>query len=252
MLASQQELLLAKKAGDLMQHSSMAESAGNAVQLLEAARRRLELWDLSRAQIEDIERTGKPVKSITLYAPATGYVTTRNAFTSQRVTPETELYAISDLSRVWVVADVFEADAPQVRLGQSARVALPGSNRTIAARVSYIQPQIDPTTHTMKARLDLANPGMALKPEMLADVSMDLNVARRLTVPADAVLDSGAAKTVFLDRGNGVFEPRAVETGVRTGDRVEIVKGLAAGERIVISAAFLLDSESQMKGARLP
>jgi Cu(I)/Ag(I) efflux system membrane fusion protein len=251
LLASQQELLLAKKAAGLMQHSSMAESAGNAESLLEASRRRLELWDLSRDQIDAIEQSGKPVKSITLYAPASGYVTTRNAFASQRVTPETELYTITDLSRVWVVADVFEADAPQVRIGQSARVMLPGSTHAIAAKVSYLQPQLDAATRTMKARLDLANPGMALKPEMLVDVSMELNAARRLTVPADAVLDSGAAKTVFLDRGNGVFEPRAVETGVRTGDRVEIVKGLEAGERIVTSAAFLLDSESQIKGARL-
>lgn len=252
LLASQQELLLARKASDLMQHSSMTESAGNAAQLLEAARRRLELWDLGRAQIEEIERTGKPVKSITLYAPVTGYVTTRNAFTSQRVNPETELYAIADLSRVWVTADVFEADAPQVRVGQSALVTLPGSSRAVAATVSYIPPDIDAASRTIKARLDLSNPNLALKPEMFVDVSMQLNAARRLTVPAAAVLDSGAAKTVFLDRGNGLFEPRSVETGMRSADRVEIVKGLQAGDRIVTSAAFLLDSESQIKGAARP
>ena len=252
LLASQQELLLARKASDLMQHSSMTESAGNAAQLLEAARRRLELWDLGRDQIDEIERTGKPVKSITLYAPVTGYVTNRNAFTSQRVTPETELYAIADLSRVWVTADIFEADAPQVRVGQSALVTLPGSSRAIAATVSYIPPEIDAASRTIKARLDLSNPNLALKPEMFVDVSMQLNAARRLTVPAAAVLDSGAAKTVFLDRGNGLFEPRSVETGMRSADRVEIVKGLQAGDRIVTSAAFLLDSESQIKGVRLP
>ena len=252
LLASQQELLLARKAADLMQHSSMTESAVNAAQLLDAARRRLELWDLRPAQIEEIERTGKPVKSITLYAPVTGYVTARNAFTSQRVTPETELYAIADLSRVWVTADIFEADAPQVRVGQSALVTLPGTNRAIPATVSYIPPEIDAASRSIKARLDLPNPNLALKPDMYVDVSMQLNAARRLTVPADAVLDSGAAKTVFLDRGNGLFEPRSVETGMRAGDRVEIVKGLQAGDRIVTSAAFLLDSESQIKGASQP
>ena len=247
LLASQQELLLAAKAKALMQHSSMVESAGNSAALVEAARHRLELWDLSRSEMDEIERTGKPIKSITLYSPASGYVTSRNAFPSQRVTSETELYAITDLSRVWVMADVFEADAPQIRLGQSATVMLPGTNTTLNAKVAYLQPQIDPATRTLKVRLDLANPGLRLKPDMFIDVLMQVGGGRRLTVPAEAVLDSGTTKTVFLDRGNGYFEPRQVETGQRINDRVEIVKGLQPGERIVVSAAFLLDSESQLK-----
>lgn len=249
LLASQQELLLARRANDLMHHSSMMEAADNSESLLEAARRRLELWDLSRAEIAQVEATGKPVKSITLRSPASGYIAARNAFASQQVTPETELYAITDLSRVWVLADVFEADAPQVRMGQNARITLPGTLRTLSAKVSYLPPQIDPASRTLKVRLDLPNPGTVLKPDMFVDVAMELNAARRLTVPADAVLDTGATQTVFLDRGNGVFEPRRVEIGERVGGRVEIRKGLAAGDRIVTSAAFLLDSESQMKGA---
>jgi RND family efflux transporter MFP subunit len=249
LLASQQELLLATKAKGLMQHSSMPESAVNSAALVEAARHRLELWDLSRSEMDEIERTGKPIKSVTLYAPADGYVTSRNAFPSQRVTPETELYAVTDLSRIWVMADVFEADAPQIRLGQSATIILPGTNSTLNARVAYLQPQIDPATRTLKVRLDLANPGLRLKPDMFVDVQMQIGGGRRLMVPAEAVLDSGTTKTVFLDRGNGYFEPRQVETGQRIGDRVEIVKGLQPGERIVISAAFLLNSESQLKSA---
>lgn len=249
LLASQQELLLAMKARHLMEHSSMAESADNSATLVEAARHRLELWDLSGSQVEEIERTGQPIKSITLYSPAGGYVTARNAFPSQRVTPETQLYSITDLSSVWVMADVFEADAPQIRLGQAATIALPGTNAMLAAKVAYLQPQIDPATRTLKVRLDLANPGLRLKPDMFVDVLMQLGGGRRLTVPADAVLDTGANKTIFLDRGNGYFEPRQVETGLRIGDRVEILRGLQPGERIVISAAFLLDSESQMKSA---
>jgi RND family efflux transporter MFP subunit len=249
LLASQQELLLALKAKNLMQHSSMAESAGNSAALVEAARHRLELWDISRSQMEEVERTDKPIKSITLYSPAAGYVTARNAFPGQRVTPETELYAITDLSRVWVMADVFEADAPQIRLGQSATIILPGTTSTLPARVAYLQPQIDPTTRTLKVRLELANPGLRLKPDMFVDVLMQIGAGRRLTVPTEAVLDSGTTKTVFLDLGNGFFEPRQVETGQRIGDRVEIVKGLRPGERIVTSAAFLLDSESQLKSA---
>jgi RND family efflux transporter MFP subunit len=249
LLASQQELLLAIKAKNLMQHSSMGESASNSAALVEAARHRLELWDISRSQMEEVERTDKPIKSITLYSPAGGYVTARNAFPGQRVTPETELYAITDLSHVWVMADVFEADAPQIQLGQSATIMLPGSSSTLPARVAYLQPQIDPATRTLKVRLELANPGLRLKPDMFADVLMQIGAGRRLTVPAEAVLDSGTTKTVFLDRGNGLFEPREVETGQRIGDRVEIVRGLQPRERIVISAAFLLNSESQLKSA---
>jgi RND family efflux transporter MFP subunit len=249
LLASQQELLLAIKAKNLMQHSSMAESAANSAALVEAARHRLELWDISRSQMEEVERTDKPIKSITLYSPAGGYVMARNAFPGQRVTPETELYAITDLSRIWVMADVFETDAPQIRLGQSATIIIPGNSTTLPARVAYLQPQIDPATRTLKVRLELANPGLRLKPDMFADVLMQIGAGRRLTVPAEAVLDSGKTKTVFLDRGNGLFEPRQVETGQRIGDRVEVVKGLRPGERIVISAAFLLNSESQLKSA---
>jgi RND family efflux transporter MFP subunit len=249
LLASQQELLLAKRAQSAMQHSSMAEASVNSAALVEAARHRLELWDLSRVQMDEVEHTGKPIKSITLYSPAAGYVTARNAFPGQRVTPETELYAITDLSRVWVMADVFEADAPQIHIGQTSTVTVPGRHQPLAGRVSYIQPEVDAATHTIKARLELPNPGFQLKPDMFVDVQVTIGGARRLTVPADAVLDSGTSKTVFLDRGDGHFEPRIVETGVRIGDRVEILKGMRPGERIVTSAAFLLDSESQLKSA---
>ena len=249
LLATQQELLLAIKARTLMQHSSMQESAANSEALVEAARRRLDLWDLGQPQIEEIERTGKAIKSITLYSPAAGYITARNAFPSQRVTPETELYAITDLSRVWVMADVFENDAPQIRVGQTGRIILPGASGSLTARVSYLQPQIDPATRTTKVRLDLPNPGYRLKPDMFVDVTMELGGAPRLTVAAEAVLDAGTTKTVFVDRGNGFFEPRPVETGQRFGDRIEILKGLKQGERIVTSGTFLLNSESQMKSA---
>jgi multidrug efflux pump subunit AcrA (membrane-fusion protein) len=129
-------------------------------------------------------------------------------------------------------------------------VTVPGAGGALAAKVTYLQPQVDAATRTLKARLELANPGMRLRPEMFVEVSMSLGGARRLTVPADAVLDTGVTRTVFLDRGNGTFEQRTVETGERIGDRVEIVKGLTPAERIVTSAAFLLDSETQMKSVR--
>ena len=250
LLATQQEYLLALKAVEVMKHSTMPDALADNHSLVEAARRRLELWDLTPEQIDEIRATQKPVKTVTLYSPASGYVTARNAFPRQRVMPDTELYSVVDLSRVWVMADVFEYEAPSIRLGMPATVSLSYNNgRTIPARVSYIQPSVDQMTRTLKVRLELANPGLVLKPEMFVDVEFRVGGAPRVMVPIDAVLDSGERKTVFVDRGNGRLEPRHVQTGEQMGDRVEILSGLEPGERIVISGTFLIDSESQLKAA---
>ena len=191
-LAVQQEYLLALKARAVMQHSSMQESMANNDALAQAVRRRLQLLNLTEAQIGEVEETQKAVQSVVLYAPTTGYVMTRNAFPGQKVTAETELYTLLDLSDVWVMADVFEADAQRVRLGQAAHVSVPGGNGgSVFARVTYIQPQVDPATRTTKVRLELANPKMELRPDMWADVDLDFSGKRRLSVPADAVLDAG-------------------------------------------------------------
>ncbi len=247
LIAAQQEYLLALEARTLMRHTSMPEAAHNNEALAEAARRRLLLLNLTPAQIAEVERTQKPIDSITLYAPGNGYIMARNAFSGQRITAETELYTLADLAGVWVMADIFEADAPRIRLGQAARISLQGETAIHFARVTYIQPQIDPVSRTMKIRLELANPKMQLKPDMFVDVGIDIAGPPRLSVPSEAVIDAGTTKTVFLDRGNGYFEPRQVETGERFEDRVEILKGLKAGERIVTSGTFLLNSETQMQ-----
>jgi RND family efflux transporter MFP subunit len=250
MLASEQELLLALRARDQMKAGPVKEAWGNSEMLLEATRRRLELFDLSRAQIDQVERTHTPIESVTLFSPATGYVVARNAYPSQRVTPDTELYTLSDLSRVWIMADVFETDIGRIHEGQTAVVTTPsGEAAAFNARVSYIQPQVDPQTRTMKVRLEAANAGLRLKPEMFVNVQFPLAAARKLTVPADAVMDSGTKQTVYVDRGNGYLEPRAVQIGERLGDRIEIVAGLKADERIVTSGTFLIDSESRMQPA---
>lgn len=250
MLASEEELLLAVKARGILKGSTMAGTAADSETLVAAARKRLELWELSGAQVEEIERTGKTIRGVEMDSPASGYVLARNAFPGQKVTPETELYTVADLSRVWVMADVFEADAAEIRMGQSAVVRLPyEGGRTQAARVNYIQPEVNAATRTLQVRLEMANPGMRMKPEMYVDVDFATGTGERLTVPAEAVLDSGERKTVFVDRGNGYLEPRQVETGQALGDRVEIVKGLKRGERIVTSGTFLVDSESQLKAA---
>jgi membrane fusion protein, copper/silver efflux system len=250
MLATQREYLLAVRSKEVMKQSTMAGMAHYSDSLLEASRRRLELWDLSESQIEEITRKNEPLKNITVYSPISGYVMARNAFPNQKIMPDTDLYTIVDLSKVWVMADVFEYEAPLVRMGQAATITLPGhTGRTLRGRVSYLQPQVDPVTRTLKVRLELNNPGTLLKPEMFADVEFRVESRRLLTVPVEAVLDSGRVKTVFVDRGEGRLEPRQVETGERMGERVEIVKGLTAGERVVTSGNFLVDSESRLKSA---
>jgi RND family efflux transporter MFP subunit len=248
MLAAEQDYVLAIQAQTILKKSPLPEAAQNSDSLARASRMRLELWDLSVPQIDEIEKTGKTERAIPLYAPAGGFVISRNAFPGQKVSPDTELYAISDLSRVWVMADVFESDAANVRIGQSATIQTAyGNGRAFLARVSFIQPQVDPATRTLKVRLEASNPGFQLKPDMFVDVQFQVASQRRLTVPAEAVLDAGLHKTVFVDRGQGYLEPRQVEIGERLGDRLEILKGLQPGEQIVTSGNFLIDSESQLK-----
>ncbi len=247
-LATQQEYLLAVKARDSMHDNPLHDMLGGAENLVAAARKRLELWDISEAQIDQIAGTGKTIKYLTLASPISGFVMERNAFPKQRVAADTVLYTVADLSTVWVMADVFEYEASAVRMGQPATLTLsylPG--RVFRGRVSYIMPQVDPNTRTLKVRIEFSNPGFALKPDMYGEVELQGGGARRLVVPQSAVLQSGDRQTVFLDAGDGHFEPRVVKTGVQAGDRIEILSGLKEGDRIVVSGNFLLDSESRLR-----
>jgi membrane fusion protein, copper/silver efflux system len=250
-LATQQEYLLALKAKAILADDPMQHHlAGSHDTMLAAARKRLELWDISDQQIDQLEKTKETIKNLTLYAPLSGFVTERNAYPRQRVTAETVLYTIADLSTIWVIADVFEYEAARVHEGQSASMTLPFlPGRTFHGRVSYILPQLDANTRTLKVRIQFDNPGNLLKPEMYGDVEFRTGGERHLTVPQSAVLNSGLRQVIFVDRGNGYLEPRSVKTGRSFEDRIEIVSGLQAGERIVTSGNFLIDSESQLSAA---
>lgn len=249
LLASQQELLLARRARDLMAKNPMASAAEGGSALFDAARRRLELWDLSPAQIQQVLDTGEPIRSVTVHSPATGFVLKREVFPNQKITPDTDLYMIADLSRVWIMAEVFESDIPQMKPGASARITFTSGAAPLDARVAYVQPQVDPVTRTLKVRLEASNPGVRLKPDMFVNVELSVSGAKRLTVPAGAVLDTGSRQTVFIDLGNGYLEPRQVTATERVDDRIVIASGLSGGERVVTSATFLIDSESQLKAA---
>lgn len=247
LLATQQELLLAARARKLLEGATPA-AREQSERLLEAARQRLRLWEVTDQQIEQVLRTGEAVREMTLYAPAEGIVLRRNAFPGMRISPETELYAIADLRHVWVVADVFEIDAPFIRQGQSATVRpTHGAAGSFRARVSYIQPELDAAARTLRVRLEADNPHLRLRPEMFVDVDLHVPLPPQLSVPADAVLDTGERQVVFVDHGDGYLERRVVEIGERVDDRIVIRRGLRAGERVAVSATFLLDSESQLK-----
>jgi RND family efflux transporter MFP subunit len=248
LLATEQEYLLALRARDSLAPSSFPEIATAGASLLDAARRRLELWDLSGEQIRALETSGKPAHDVTVYAPATGYVVDRKAFPNQYVTPDTDIYQLADLSAIWAEGEIYEEDAPAVRLGQEATLtteALP--NAVLRGRLTFISPTVKPDTRTITVRMEFPNADVKLKPGMFVNVELHRGLGRRLTVPVDAVLDSGTRQRVFVDRGKGIFEPRAVTVGARVGDYALILSGLRAGERVVTRANFLIDSESNLR-----
>ncbi len=250
LLATQQEFLIAKKGKDYLGTNTNQEVAANAVSLYQSARERLRLWDISDAQIKELEERGTPTRTLTLYSPVSGFVVTRNSFEKQRVTPDTELYTIADLSTVWIIADIYEYELPKIRLGQMARMTLTYfSGKTYAGRVSYIYPQLDNMTRTAKIRVEFTNPDFSLKPDMYANVDLQIGYGKQVSVPEEAVLDSGGEQIVFVAREGGYFEPRRVRLGAKVNNRYIILSGLKEGEKIVTSGNFLVDSESRLKSA---
>jgi len=201
------------------------------------------------AQIEEIGRTRKMTLDIRITAPADGFITARKVSLQERFFKGTELYQITDLRRVWILADVYEREVEWFKPGMKAKVTAPYKKRDYEATVTEVLPVFDTTTRTLKVRLETDNPGYVLRSGMFMDVEMPVEMPPTVVVPVDAVLDSGLRKTVFVERGNGLFEPRQVETGWRHGNLVEIVRGLEPGEKIVISGNFLIDSESRLQAA---
>jgi Cu(I)/Ag(I) efflux system membrane fusion protein len=202
---------------------------------------------MGKRQIERMAHTRQFTENIDIEAPVTGFVIGRNVSPGERFEKGQELYKIADLNRVWILVDMFENEAHDLPAGTSVQVSLPYKKKVFQATVSDVLPLFDGTSRTLKVRLTADNPGYFLRPDMFVDVEIPIELAPAITVPSEAVLDSGLRKTVFVDRGNGFFEPREVETGWRHGKLVEIVKGLDPGEKIAISGNFLIDSESKME-----
>jgi membrane fusion protein, copper/silver efflux system len=250
LLASQEEFLNARATASRFSSSALPEVRKGGDDLAAAGRRRLELFDVPEAFIKELERTGKVQRTVTLDAPVSGFVTMKDVFEGQQVEPAMELFTIADLSRVWVEAEFYEYEAGSLKLGQEAAVTLPYDAATrLDGRVAFISPTLSTDTRTVKVRFEFPNPGMALKPGMFATVELAVQVAEGIVVPDSALMDTGERQVVFVSTGGGMFEPRVVVVGIRSGGKAQIISGVVAGEQVVIRANFLLDSESRLQAA---
>lgn len=246
-VSAQREYLLALKTHKALSGGSFQSSGSD---LLEAAKRRLQLWDVPQEAIDRLEQTGEVLRALTLRSPISGIVTVKNVVEGARITPADVPFEITDLSRVWVLADLYESEIPRVKVGQSAALtmsAFPGVG--FPGRVAFVDPVLDPKTRTAKARIEFPNPKGDLKPEMFGEVVLKGQGRRGMVIPLDAVLDAGSSKVAFVSLGDGKFEPREVTTGRSLGEKVEILSGLKAGEEVIVRANFLVDSESRLKAA---
>jgi Cu(I)/Ag(I) efflux system membrane fusion protein len=248
LLAAQNEFLLALRMRGTLGATNGSGDSGQA--LVDAARRRLALWDVSPAEIQRLEETGQPTKTLTFYSPAAGVVTKKDVVEGMKLDAGAMPYEIVDLGVVWVLADVYESELRFVKEGTTATLSLkafPG--RTFEGKVVFLDPLLDPQTRTVKVRLTFQNPSGDLRPEMFGEVVLKVASHEGLVVPADAIVDSGTAKVVFVAQGEGKFQPRQVELGQSDGTVVEVTSGLQDGERVVTRANFLIDSESRLRAS---
>ena len=246
-VAAQEELLLARRADRVIGSTSVPGVPGTSTDLLASARRRLALLDVPEALVDDVLRTGRVQRTISIVAPASGVITEKMVVAGQGVTAGMPLFAVADLSVVWVDVEVRETDAGAIRAGQAVDIevaALPG--RTLKGRIELVQPMVDPAARTVRARVAVNNTGLALKPGMYATVNVLIPSRRTLTVPASAVISTGTRSVVFVDMGSGRLMPHDVETGSTAGEHIEVLAGLEPGQRVVTSAQFLLESESNI------
>jgi Cu(I)/Ag(I) efflux system membrane fusion protein len=219
--------------------------------LIDVAKQKFALWEIPEEQMKEIEVSKKPVKTMTIKSPASGYVFQKPVFKGTRVAPGDKIFDIVDLSTVWVLADIYEYEIPFVKVGQNARITLsyyPG--KEFSSKVDFIYPSLSGQTRTVKVRFVLPNPNLLLKPQMFTNVEMELNLGERLSIPETAILDTGTRQVVYVDLGDGNFSPRQIKAGDRANGMVEILGGLKAGEKVASSAVFLIDSEAKLKGVQ--
>ncbi len=226
----------------------LSQDAGK---LVDAARERLRLWDITDEQVNAIEETGKPVRTLTIYSPVNGYVVQKMAVQGMKVMPGEKLFDLADMSSVWVIADIYEYELQFIKLGQTANINLsyfPG--KVFSSKIDFIYPALSNDTRTAKVRFTITNPSAQLKPQMFANVEIKIDMGKKLAIPDDAVIDTGTRQIVYVDKGEGYFEPREVMLGLKAEGMTEVTMGIEAGEKVAASGTFLIDSEAQLKGVK--
>ena len=250
LLATQDEYLLAVKMQGQLAESPLDEAKANADALVASARERLRLWDVTDSQIAALERRGQADPVLTIYAPSSGIVMKREALPGKYVEPGVTLYEIADLSTIWIHADIYESEVAHAKVGQPATITFAAyPAETFSGKVAYVYPTLNTEARTVRVRVEFTNPKLKLKPGMYGNVTLQTDAVKTLVVPKDAVLNTGLRQLVFMDRGQGRYEPTLVKLGRRSQDSVEVMEGLKEGDRIVTSANFLLDAESKLASA---
>jgi Cu(I)/Ag(I) efflux system membrane fusion protein len=250
LLATQQEYLLAVKSRDQLKNSSIPAIAQNGAGLVESARQRLMLFGVKESQIAELEKAGKPNIRLPIYTPLSGIVIEKMVQQGQYVNTGEVLFNIADLSTVWVEVEVYENEFPNIHVGQTVEIrsqSFPG--RPFTGRIVFIYPFLDPKTRTVKARVEMPNPGMKLKPDMFVNAIIKVPLGSAIVVPVTAVIDTGKRQVVWVETSAGMFEPRDVQVGQQSDDKIQILSGLTQGDKVAVSGGYLIDSESQLKGA---
>jgi len=251
LVASGEEYLLALRNWQALKGSPFSDVRGGAKRLLQTSLDRLKLLDVPEHQLKEIRTTGRVPKALHIHSPFDGTVMNIGAREGQRITPETELYMVADLSRIWVQADVYEDELPWVQEGDEVEMRLPSvPGKVFKGQLSYIYPYLEGKTRTNKVRLEFANPDLALKPDMFANITLKTTrTVDAVVVPSEAIIRTGAREQVFVQRSPGRFEPREVELGLHANGEVQVISGVKEGELVVTSSQFLIDSESKLKEA---
>jgi len=261
LVATQQEFLnVLKWSGQSTEHRTQNTDKKNEIEtmlskdaerIVDAVRQRLKLWDITDEQIKTIEVSGKPIRTLTIYSPANGYVVEKNAVQGMRVMPGEKLFDLADLSTVWIISDIYEYELGLIKIGQNANIIFsyfPG--KVFSSTIDYIYPALSGDTRTAKVRFSITNPSAQLKPQMFANVEIRIDMGKRLAVPDDAVIDTGMRQIIYVEKNEGYFEPREVHIGLKADGMTEVLHGLEAGEKVAYSGTFLIDSEAQLKGVK--
>lgn len=255
LVATQQEFLNVLKwnqsAGSSQQSAISSMLAKDSEKIVDAAKQRLKLWDITDEQIKTIEETGKPLKTLTIYSPVNGYVIQKEAVQGMRVMPGEKLFDIADLSTLWVISDIYEYELSYIKIGQTATISLSYlPEKVFSLTIDYVYPALSADTKTAKVRFVVPNLSEQLKPQMFTNVEIKIDMGKKLIIPDEAIIDTGTRKIIYVDKGEGYFEPREVLTGLRANGMTEVTEGLKEGEKVASSGTFLIDSEAQLKGVK--